>query len=38
VTLNLAKPYNGAVKVTVLAGIPGADGASSTTDYSAVVD
>jgi hypothetical protein len=38
VTLNLAKPYKGDVKVTVLAGIPAADGASSTSDYSAVVD
>jgi hypothetical protein len=38
VTSNLAKPYKGAVKVTVLAGIPAADGASHTTDYSAVVD
>ncbi len=38
VTINLAKPYKGAVQVTVLAGILAADGASSTTDYSAVVD
>ncbi len=38
VTIDLAKPYKRAVKLTVLAGIPAADGASNTTDYSAVVD
>ena len=38
VTIKLAKSYKGAVKVTVLSGIPAADGASSTSDYSAVVD
>ncbi len=38
VTIKLAKPYKGAVKVTVLAGIPAADGASSASAYSAVVD
>jgi probable HAF family extracellular repeat protein len=38
VTLKLAKPYKGAVKITVLAGIRAADGASSATDYSAVLD
>ncbi len=37
VTINLAKPYKGAVKVTVLAGIPAANGASSDANFSAVV-
>ncbi len=38
VTIKLAKPYKGAVKVTVLPGIPAADGAFSITNYSAVVN
>jgi probable HAF family extracellular repeat protein len=38
VTINLAKPYKGAVKVTVHGGILAADGASSSGDFSAVVD
>jgi hypothetical protein len=38
VTLKLAKPYKGAVKMTGLAGIAAADGASSASDFSAVLD
>ena len=38
VTINLAKPYKGAVKLTVLGGILAADGASGNVDFSAVVD
>ncbi len=38
VTINFAKPYKGAVKLTVAGSILAADGASSDTNYSAVVD
>ncbi len=38
VTINFAKPYKGAVQVTVHGGIRAADGASSSGDSSAVVD
>jgi uncharacterized delta-60 repeat protein len=38
VTIDLAKPYKGAVMVTVLGGILAANGASSIGDFSAVVD
>ncbi len=37
VTVNLAKPYKGAVKLTIHGGILAADGASSNVDFSAVV-
>jgi hypothetical protein len=37
VTINLAKPYKGAVQVTVESGIVGANGASSTSAFSDVV-
>lgn len=38
VTIKLAKPYKGAVKLTVAGGILSANGASSDVDFSAVVD
>ena len=38
VTINFAKPYKGAVKLTVLGGTLAADGASGNVDFSAVVD
>ena len=38
VTVNFAKPYKGAVKLTVHGGILAADGASSSGDFSEVVD
>jgi hypothetical protein len=37
VTINLAKPYKGAVKVTVHGGILATDGASSSGDFAAIV-
>jgi len=38
VTINLARPYKGAVKATVLGRILAADGASNDIDFSAVAD
>ena len=38
VTINFAKPYKGAVKLTVLRGILAADGALSSGEFSAIVD
>ena len=38
VTINFAKPYNGAVKLTIQSGILAADGASSSGEFSAIVD
>ena len=37
VTLGLAKPFKGTVQVTVLEGIQGADGVSTSGDFMAVV-
>jgi hypothetical protein len=37
VTIRLAKPYKGAVKLTINGGILAADGASSSVDFSDLV-
>jgi hypothetical protein len=37
VTLNLAKPYKGVVKVTLLAGLKAADGTPSSGNASVIV-